>query len=116
MTSTCARRTAGNRDTPALIAFTVVIVMDIPETQQQRERGRVTVLGRRTDSGERCTLLAIHEIDGAWSFQGLGAPVVTLSKADTVALPRRSWSVHGEPCAEVGSISAGLAQSSYQRT
>ena len=57
------------------------------ETQHQRpERGRVTALGRRTDSGERCTLLVINEIDDSWSFHGLGAPGVKLSKADTVAL------------------------------
>ena len=62
-------------------------MIDLPETQHQRtERGRVTVLGRRTDSGERCTLLVINELDGSWSFHGLGAPGVKLSKADTVAL------------------------------
>ena len=46
----------------------------------------MTALGRRTDSGERCTLLVINEIDDSWSFHGLGAPGVKLSKADTVAL------------------------------
>ena len=62
-------------------------MIDVPETQhQQRERGRIQAQGRRTDDGSRCTLLAIHEIDGAWSFHGLGAPGVTLSKADVVAL------------------------------
>ena len=43
-------------------------------------------VGRRTDSGERCTLSVIHELDGSWTFHGLGAPGVKLSKADTVAL------------------------------
>jgi hypothetical protein len=62
-------------------------VIDILDIQhQQQERGRVTALGRRTDSGERCTLLVINELDGSWSFHGLGAPGVKLSKADTVAL------------------------------
>jgi hypothetical protein len=62
-------------------------VIDVPETQrQQRERGRVTAFGRRTGDGSRCTLLVINEIDGSWSFHGLGAPGVTLSTADTVAL------------------------------
>ncbi len=46
----------------------------------------MTALGRRTDSGERCTLLVINELDGSWSFHGLGAPGVTLSKADMFAL------------------------------
>ena len=60
---------------------------DISDIQHQRtERGRVTALGRRTDSGERCTLLVIQETDGAWSFHGLGAPGVRLSKVDMVAL------------------------------
>ena len=59
----------------------------LPETQHQRiERGRVTALGRRTDSGERCTLLVVNEIDGTWSFHGLGAPGVKLFQTDTVAL------------------------------
>jgi hypothetical protein len=42
--------------------------------------------GRRTDSGERCTLLVIHELDGGWTFHGLGAPGVKLSKANMVTL------------------------------
>ena len=46
----------------------------------------MTVRGRRTDDGSMCTLLVIHEIDGAWTFHGLGAPGVTLSKAGMVAL------------------------------
>jgi hypothetical protein len=62
-------------------------VNDVWDIQHQRtERGRVAALGRRTDSGERCTLLVINEIDGAWSFHGLGAPGVKLSQTDTVAL------------------------------
>ena len=58
-----------------------------PETQHQpRERGRLAVQGRCTDDGSKCTLLLVHELDGSWTFHGLGAPGVTLSKADTVAL------------------------------
>jgi hypothetical protein len=30
----------------------------------------------------------IHELDGGWTFHGLGAPGVKLSKADMVALAR----------------------------
>lgn len=61
----------------------------LPDTQhphQYRERGRLTARGRRTDDGSMCTLLVIHELDGSWAFHGLGAPGVTLSKADMVAL------------------------------
>ncbi len=62
-------------------------MIDVPETQhQQRERGRVIAVGRRTDSGERCTLLVVNELDGAWTIHGLGAPGVKLSQADMVTL------------------------------
>jgi hypothetical protein len=48
---------------------------DAPETEQHwhRERDRLIALGRRTDSGERCTLLVVNDADGSWSFHGLGA-------------------------------------------
>jgi hypothetical protein len=59
----------------------------LPDIQHQRtERGRITALGRRTDSGERCTLLVIHELNGTWTIHGLGAPGVKLSQADMVTL------------------------------
>ena len=67
----------------------VVIVVDVPETEQHRSRGRgrLVVLGRRTDNDKRCMLLVVNEADGSWSFHGLGASVgVKLVKADTVAL------------------------------
>jgi hypothetical protein len=58
-----------------------------PETQHQRtERGRLTAHGRRTDDGSRCTLLVINELDGAWTFHGLGAPGMRLSAIDMVEL------------------------------
>ena len=62
---------------------------DVPETEQHRhrERDRLIALGRRSDSGERCTLLVVNEADGSWSCHGLGAAVgVTLSQADTIAV------------------------------
>ena len=62
---------------------------DVPETQQHRhrERDRLIALGRRSDSGERCTLLVVNEADGSWSFHALGASAgVKLGKADTLAL------------------------------
>ena len=47
----------------------------------------MVALGRRTDNGERGTLLVVNEADGSWSFHGLGASAgVKLGKADTVAL------------------------------
>lgn len=62
-------------------------MIDVPETQHQRpERGRLTAHGRRTDDRSRTTLLLIHELDGTWSFHGLGAPGVQVTKADVIAL------------------------------
>jgi hypothetical protein len=62
-------------------------VIDVPDIEyQQRERGRLQASGRRTDSGERCTLLVVHELDGGWTLHGLGAPGVKLSQADMVTL------------------------------
>ena len=62
-------------------------MIDVPGIEhQQRERGRLQAFGRRTDSGERCTLLVIYELDGGWTFHGLGAPGVKLSQADMVTL------------------------------
>ncbi|HZA16187.1 MAG TPA: hypothetical protein VE645_04710 [Pseudonocardiaceae bacterium] len=59
----------------------------LPETQhQQRERGRLTTRGRSTDDGSWTTLLVINELNGAWTFHGLGAPGVKLSQADMVTL------------------------------
>ncbi|MGH3815077.1 MAG: hypothetical protein ACRDUV_21970 [Pseudonocardiaceae bacterium] len=63
-------------------------MIDVSETQHRNdERGRLISIGCRTDTGERCTLLVIHEADGSWSFHGLGALAgVKLGKADTIAL------------------------------
>ncbi|MGH3838952.1 MAG: hypothetical protein ACRDSF_25140 [Pseudonocardiaceae bacterium] len=60
-------------------------MVDVPETTHKPERGRLSVIGHCTDHGEHTTLLLVHEIDGAWTFHGLGARV-KVSKADAVAL------------------------------
>lgn len=60
--------------------------LELPVTKWRTELGRVTAQGRRTDDGSRCTLLVINEADGSWSFHGLGAPGVKLSKADATRL------------------------------
>ncbi|MGH4000871.1 MAG: hypothetical protein ACRDTJ_25795 [Pseudonocardiaceae bacterium] len=66
------------------------------ETPGLRERGRLTAQGRCTDDNSRCTddnsrctLLVIHEAGGSWTIHGLGAPGVTLSAADMVALAEK---------------------------
>lgn len=62
-------------------------MIDVPGTQHQRgERGRLTARGRSTDDRSWTTLLVVHEVDGTWTFHGLGAPGVTLSKVDMVTL------------------------------
>jgi hypothetical protein len=62
-------------------------VIDGPEIHRHKsERDRLTTRGRRTDDGHWATLLMIHELDGSWTLHGLGAPGVTLSTADMIAL------------------------------
>jgi hypothetical protein len=76
-------------DDPLSSSAMVVIVVDVPETEQHRSRGRgrLVVLGRRTDNDKRCTLLVVNEADGSWSFHALGASAgVKLGKTDTLAL------------------------------
>ncbi|MGH4001435.1 MAG: hypothetical protein ACRDTJ_28695, partial [Pseudonocardiaceae bacterium] len=59
---------------------------DLADRWSERERGRLRAIGRRSDGDSKTTLLVIHENDGDWTFHGLGALWVRLSKADTVAL------------------------------
>jgi hypothetical protein len=59
---------------------------ELSVTQWRTELGRLTAQGRRTDDDSRCTLLVINEADGSWSFHGLGAPGVKLSRADATTL------------------------------
>ena len=57
-----------------------------PTHSTSRASGAGRRRGRRTDDGSRRTLLVIHELDGAWTFHGLGAPRVRLSAVDMVEL------------------------------
>lgn len=50
------------------------------------ERARLVAQGRRSDDGSSTTLVIIQEENGSWSVHGLGAPGVTLSKADMITL------------------------------
>ncbi|MGH3976002.1 MAG: hypothetical protein ACRDS9_22125 [Pseudonocardiaceae bacterium] len=62
---------------------------DVPdienELRSEHEHGRLRALGTSTDGG-KTTLLVVHELDDSWTFHGLGAPGVKLSKANTIAL------------------------------
>jgi hypothetical protein len=59
------------------------------------ERVRLVTQGQRSDDGSSTTLVIIHE-NGSWSIHGLGAPGVTLSKADMIRWPNRFWRVPGD--------------------
>jgi hypothetical protein len=50
------------------------------------ERARLVAQGQRSDDRSSTTLVIIHEENGSWSIHGLGAPGVTLSQTDMVAL------------------------------
>lgn len=50
------------------------------------ERARLVAQGQRSDDRSSTTLVIIHEKNGSWSIHGLGAPGVTLSEADMIAL------------------------------
>jgi hypothetical protein len=49
------------------------------------ERARLVIQGHRSDDHSTATLLIIHE-NGSWTIHGLGAPGVTLSKTDMIAV------------------------------
>lgn len=46
--------------------------MDPVIMQCDNERGRIAVPGRRTDDGERCTLVVVHEVGQMWASMGSG--------------------------------------------
>lgn len=52
--------------------------------QRENERGRVIVEGRRTDDGDRCKLVVIHESGGTWAWYPHGWDTfgVRLAKAE----------------------------------
>ncbi len=61
--------------------FRVIYIPDVPKTlHSQRERGRLTAQGRRSDDNSNHTLRIINEADGSWTIHGLGAPRVRLTR------------------------------------
>jgi hypothetical protein len=54
--------------------------------QRENERSRVVVDGKRTDDGDRCSLVVVHEVSGTWAVYPHGADQlgVRLSKAEAV--------------------------------
>ena len=48
--------------------------MGVPAVmQRENELGRLIVAGKRTDNGEKCTLIAVREISGTWALYPHGA-------------------------------------------
>ena len=41
---------------------------ELPVMQRDNERGRMAVYGKRTDNGERCTLVVVAEVGRTWAF------------------------------------------------
>lgn len=41
--------------------------------QRANERARLVADGKRTDDGDRCELLAVHEVGGTWALYPHGA-------------------------------------------
>lgn len=58
--------------------------------QRDNESSRMTAVGKRTDDGTRCTVLAVHEVDGTWVVYPHGAAKlgVRLPLAEAVKVAR----------------------------
>ncbi|MFN2495903.1 MAG: hypothetical protein ABR608_08340 [Pseudonocardiaceae bacterium] len=59
-----------------------------PVMQRETERRRVVVDGRRTDDGDQCTFVAVHETGGTWALypHGVGQLGVRLTGTAAAAL------------------------------
>lgn len=60
------------------------------QMQQENERSRVVVSGRRINEGDTCTLVVIHETGGSWSLypHGFGKFGVRLPEEQAVTVAR----------------------------
>lgn len=58
--------------------------MEATIMQRENERERLTVNGKRTDDGTKCTLLVVSETGGVWALYLHGAAQlgVRIAKAD----------------------------------
>lgn len=58
--------------------------------QRENEITRVVLDGRRTDDGDRCTLIVIRELGGTWAFypHGMAQLGVRLGKEGAVTVAR----------------------------
>lgn len=65
--------------------------------QRENERRRVVVDGRRTDDGDRCALVAIHERSGGWAIYPHGDGKLGVRVSDTAAATVAQAILAGEP-------------------
>ena len=74
---------AGPQSSPMVSDESQPVVM-----QRANERSRVALDGRRTDDGNRCTLVAVCETDGTWALytHGMAQLGVRIAKADAQTL------------------------------
>jgi len=58
--------------------------------QRENETRRVVLDGHRTDDGDRCTLVVIREVGGAWALypHGAGKLGVRLGKENAATMAR----------------------------
>ncbi|MGH3914667.1 MAG: hypothetical protein ACRDTC_14865 [Pseudonocardiaceae bacterium] len=59
-----------------------------PLTHREKERSRLVVEGTRTDDGDQCTLVVVHEVGGDWLLypHGWDKFGVRLAKLDALAV------------------------------
>jgi hypothetical protein len=70
--------------------------------QRENERDRLTVDGKRTDDGSKCTLLAVREIGDSWALYPHGSAQlgvrVAIAEAYKVAQAILADSAQGGRC------------------
>ncbi|MDQ3150486.1 MAG: hypothetical protein M3R63_01765 [Actinomycetota bacterium] len=62
-----------------------------PLTTREKEHSRLVADGERTDNGERCSLVLVHETGGTWAAYPHGAAQlgVRLSRTEAVKVAQK---------------------------
>lgn len=68
----------------------MVVMRDKPITQRANERARVVIVGHRTDDGDLCSLVVVHERTGGWRLypHGDNKLGVRLAQAEAAKMAR----------------------------
>ncbi|MCA1672343.1 MAG: hypothetical protein LC799_09130 [Actinobacteria bacterium] len=74
--------------------------------QRDNEHGRVAVDGRRTDDGDRCTLVVVSEVGRTWAFYPTARPATPSCAGANASPDRRRQSPRPAPPAEQASANA----------